>query len=345
MAVAVGGCAPTTSTGSLPVEVLVILDSGDNSLHVVSVDTTDARRTISLEGLSFVATDLATRGSYAVVAGRAPTAGAALIDLALGTIVRTYPLLGGSVNAITIPDLAHAFVANSDGGTVAELDLTNGGVPAFIPAPGGPRGLAAVRGKVFSVIGNRLPCSEEECILGPSWLIQVDRDLPRDSVQLSGPGNAGPAIVGTDGNLYVLSAGQPLASDGRLSVVDPLRNTELAVFSGVGPVAPAWMASDGGERVLIASPAGGLMVYNIRERRMTLPFGSGIPLEFPTGMFTDALGRIYVPQRGTCADASSAKVRVFAPSLVERQPIAGFICPIAGAIAEVAADRIFTATP
>jgi hypothetical protein len=342
----IAACAPTTGTETLPVEVLVVLDSIDASLRVVSVDSTEYRVTIPLDGLGFVPTELAARGALAVIAGREPLAGAALLDLATGAVIRTYPLLDGSIDDVTIPDPSRAYVAIGTGSAVAVLDLVGGGLPALVPAPGGPQGFALTRGKVFTVIGNRLGCSPVSCNLGPSWLIQVGADLPRDSIQLSGPGNAGPAVVGTDGNLYVLSAGAPLGGgEGRLSVVDPVRNTELALYSGVGPVAPSWIASDGGERILFASPSGGLMVFNTRERRLTLPFGSGIPLEFPSDLVTDALGRAYVLQRGGCGTGPSGRVRVFGPTLVEQQPILDLSCPVAAAIAEVPADRIFTTTP
>jgi DNA-binding beta-propeller fold protein YncE len=245
-----------------------------------------------------------------------------------------------------MPDNESAYVAISSGSAVVVLDLQAGGQPVLLSAPGGPKGFAVARGKVFALIGNQVGCSPVACNKGPSWIVQVQPGLPRDSIQLSGPGNALAGIVGTDGNLYVLSAGAPLGGgEGRLSVVDPVRNTELASYAGVGPVAPSWIASDGGERVLFASPTGGLMVFNTRERRVTLGFGNGIPLEFPTDMVTDALGRAYVLQRGGCSDANGGRIRVFGTALIEQQPILGVACPIAGAIAEVPAERIFTQQP
>lgn len=341
-------CAPTTGTDTLPVEVLVVLDSVEASLVIVSVDSTQHRRDVSLQGLGFVPTQLAARGNLAVVAGRLPQPGAALIDLAQRAVVRTYPLLGGSVNDVTITDPTHAYVAIGSGSAVAELDLTTPAVPGLIAAPGGPQGFAVTRGKLFTVIGNRAGCETDPvgCERGPSWIVQADRSLPRDSIPLSGPGNAGPATVGADGFVYVLSAGDDFAGgEGRLSVIDPVRNTETAVFAGVGPVEPAWMASDGGDRIYVASPAGGLLVFNTRERRFTVGFGRGIPLEFPTDMLTDALGRAYVLQRGGCTSALPGVVRVFGTNLIERQPIRDLSCPVAGAIAEVPANQIFTQAP
>jgi DNA-binding beta-propeller fold protein YncE len=343
----IGACAPTNSTGTLPVEVLVVLDSTAAELVLIPVDSIQVRRSIPLDGLSFVPTVLDARGDVAVVAGRLPAAGAAVIDLSTGQVVSQLALLQGRIAAVQVTESGRAFVAVSTGSAVETIDLLTGG-KVLLAVPGGPQGFAATRGKVFSVVGNRAGCESDPvgCVRGPSWLVQTEPTLPRDSIPLSGPGNAGPATVGADGFVYVLSAGDEFAGgEGRLSVIDPVGNVELAVFAGVGPVEPAWLASDGGNRILVASPAGGLLVFNTRERRFTLPFGSGIPLEFPTDMVTDALGRAYVLQRGGCSAGSGGRIRVFGTSLIEQQPIMGVQCPIAGAMAEVPAERIFESQP
>lgn len=339
-------CAPTRSTGTLPAEVLVVLDSIENQLTLVSVDSTWARRAIALDGLGFVPIRLAAQGGVAVVAGRQPEPGAAAIDLVTGTVTHLYSLPSGTLGSVAIVGGTTAYVSLTSGTTVVALDLTQGGIQHTVAAPGGPQGFVATRGKVLATIGNQLGCPPTSCDLGPSWLLQVRAGLPRDSIPLSGPGNAGPVEVGADGNLYIVSAGPTLGGlEGRLSVVDPVRNIEAAAYTGVGPVAPSWIASDGGERVLIASPPGGLMVFNTRERRMTLPFGSGIPLQFPVGLVTDVIGRAHVVQQGGCNAADPGRVRVFGTNLIERQPIDGITCPIAAAMGEVPADRIFSQAP
>lgn len=339
----VGACAPTNSTGAIPIEVLVVLDSTAGSLLLIPVDSSRVQRTISLDGLDFIPTVLDARRDIAVVAGRLPAAGAAVIDLSTGLIVSQLALLQGKVVAVQVTENGQAFVAVSTGSVVSNIDLETGG-QVLIGVPGGPQGFAVTRGKVFAVVGNRAGCEADPvgCSRGPSWLIQVESTFPRDSIPLSGPGNAGPAAVGADGYVYVISAGDDFdGGEGRLSVIDPVRNVEIAAFSGVGPVEPAWLATDGGDRILIASPVGGIMVFDTRERRLTLPFGSGIPLEFPTDMLTDALGRAYVLQRGGCTEANGGRIRVFGTELIEQQPIVGVLCPIAGAMAEVPAERIF----
>jgi hypothetical protein len=64
-----GACAPTNSTGVLPIEVLVVLDSIDQRLDLIPVDSGTVARTIGLAPLGFVPQFVAARGGTAVVAG------------------------------------------------------------------------------------------------------------------------------------------------------------------------------------------------------------------------------------------------------------------------------------
>lgn len=341
----VGACAPTTSTGSLPVEVLVVVDSTDFTLRLIPVDSSRVVREIQLgAALGFHPSLIAARGKYAIVAGNdAQAARAVIVNLEAGAIQDLISLPEGRVTAVSIPDDGHAFVASRLSGTLTRIDLATG-ASTLLPAPGGPEGFGVTRGKVFAVIGNRQEgCIGVACPRGPSWLIQSEPGIPRDSVPLSGPGNAGPSALGSDGLLYVLNRGDEFgAGEGRLSIVDPIRSAEVASFGGVGPLVPSWILSDGGEQMLIASAPGGIMVFNTRLRRFTLPFGSGIPLEFPSDMVGDAVGRTYVLQRGGCSADLPGKIRVFGPNLIERASISAGPCPVAGAMAEIAADRLFT---
>lgn len=342
-----GACAPTTSTGTLPVEVLVVLDSAAPNLLVVSVDSTDARATIDLATLPFVPSLLATRGGLAAVAGVASATqagGVAIIDLANRSLVELFTLPLGNVSAITFADERTIYVGSGTSHTAQMLELQQHAQQP-IPAPSGAQGFVLARGKVFAVIGNRIGCAPIGCNNGPSWLVRIDPSVPRDSIPLSGPGNAGPAALGPDGYLYVLSAGEVVTEEGRLSIADPVRNLEIATFAGVGPIENAWIASDGGSRILIATPVGGLLVFDSRERRFTFPFGNGIPLTAPTDLVTDAVGAAYVSEQRGCAAVDPGLVRVFSGTLVERPSLRLGTCPVALGIAEIPADRIFPTAP
>lgn len=345
-AMLVGACAPTNSTGTLPVEVLVVLDSTDNTLALVPVDSGRVEGVVSLGELDFVPRFVAARGELAVVVGTNPitlAGGAAIVDLG-GRTVREVQLSLGAVSGVITTEDEFAWIAHSSSAIITRLDLRTAS-QRVVATPGGPQGFAAARGKVYAVIGNQLGCPPVSCDLGPSWLIQVRETLPRDSISLSGPGNAGAAVLGSDGLIYTLSPGPPLGtSESRLSVIDPVRGVEVAAFAGAGPAAGAFVASDGGERILIVTPVGGLMAFNTRDRRFTIPFGSGIPIDDPTDLATDALGRIYVTERGGCTDAAPGRIRVFKNNLIEGQSVRASSCPVAAAIAEVAADRLFGST-
>ena len=348
LALLVGACAPTNSTGTLPVEVLVVLDSTSSNLALVPVDSGQVEGVVPLGTLDFVPRFVAARGKVAVVAGTNPqtlAGGVAIVDLET-RVVTTRQLSLGKVAAVTMSEDDVAYVASWSTGIVSRINVRTGEL-VVINAPGGPQGLTATRGKVFAAISNRQGCDVDPvgCGRGPSWLLQVEPGLPRDSIPLSGPGNAGPIATGADGNVYVLVAGYALAGGvGRLDVIDAVRSVEVASFARVGPVEPAWITSDGFERVLFVSEPGGLMVFNTRERRLSRPFGNGIPLTFPAELTNDALGRAYVVERGGCSASAPGRVRVFSPGLVERPQIAVGPCPVAAALAEVAADRLFNWT-
>ncbi len=343
----VAACAPTNSTGALPVEVLVVLDSADASLALVPVDSAKVARTIPLGTLGFVPRFVAASGATAVVAGTASgteIGGLALVDLSTGAVAQRSLSLG-RVAAVIMADPTTAYVASWTSGIVSRLDLASGALDV-ISVPGGPQGLTATRGKVFAAVGARQGCDLDPvgCARGPSWLLQVAPGLPRDSIPLSGPGNAGPIATGPDGNIYVLVAGDEFAGgEGRLDLVDPVRNLELASFARVGPVEPAWIAGDLVDRVFFASGPGGLMVFNTRDRALALPFGSGIPLSFPADLAVDATGRIYVLERAGCSAGNPGRIRVFKANLIEAQPMHAGDCPVASALAEVPAERLFLA--
>ncbi len=337
----VGACAPTTSTGSLPVEVLVVLDQVERSLIVTPVDSSASLRIISISPVPVLATSLAVRGSLAAV-GLSGGGSVILVDLAKQEIIRTISGLFPSpnpVSAIAFGEDGRLYVASRDSEMVFRIDPATG-AGDLVTAPGGPQGFGVVRGRVYGVAGNRIGCPPfpAACSSQPSWLSTLSNGFG-DSIPLLGPGNAGPAAAGADGLLYVLSSGDGAPVEGRLSVVDPVRNVEIASFGGFGP-APRWVASDGGDRVLVLSALNGLMVFNSRERRVERGAGLGIPFQSPGGMTVDALGRIYVLEQGNCTVTNPGRVRVFGADLIERPPLTGGICPVAAATTDIPADQL-----
>lgn len=72
-------CAPTTSTGSLPVEVLVVLDSATRTLTLIPVDSTRVITTLPIDIPAAAPTALAVRGSLAIVGLAEPDPIAAVV--------------------------------------------------------------------------------------------------------------------------------------------------------------------------------------------------------------------------------------------------------------------------
>jgi len=82
-------------------------------------------------------------------------------------------------------------------------------------------------------------------------VIRVLRVRTPDSIPLTGLA-ARFAVVGDDSLLYVVAAGRSGAADGKLSIVDPKRRTEVAVLNGLGESPGRWCFIHW-SRLLIAS--------------------------------------------------------------------------------------------
>jgi hypothetical protein len=338
---AIAGCAPTTSTGTLPVEVLVVLDQASASLVLIAVDSTEARRSISLAGIpDFTPQLLAARGNIAVVIGVQPKA--VIVDLTAGPVGQ--PLLLNFVpSELFMTDAGIAYAGSPQFDVLNRIDPV-GHVATFQSIAGGVGGFGVARGRLYAVVANRVGCDEAQtppCNAdGQSWLTELAVGAGADSIPISGPGNAGRAVAGPDGLLYVLNRGDGAPEEGRLSAVDPITNAEIASYGGFGP-GPRFIASDGLARILIASQAGGLMEFSARDRRVVRGFGSGISLRTPADLLTDALGRAYVVEFGGCTADNPGRVRVFGTDLVEGPDIT-LPCPVAAAVGEVPADLFAT---
>lgn len=340
---ALGACAPTTGPTALPVEVLVVLDREERSLRLIATDSTNVSRTIDLSGSlgALKPTVLAVRGTIAII-GLGNSANVLVVDLAVRRVLRMNPVAGvGTIAALAISETGPGFSAipaTPNGENVTRFDPLTGESSNFQVA-GGPQGFAVARGTVFIVLGNRQLCypAVPSCIDAASWLKPFPFNTT-DSIPLFGPGNASATALGSDGLLYVLSTGNGGSAEGRLSAVDPVARTEIASFGGFG-LAPRYMASDGGDRLLIAGP-NELMVFNTRDRRVEKGVGAGIPFPAaPRALVTDAFGRAYLPVGGSCqAGGANGSVRVFGTDLVERGPIPTGVCPVDVAVTEIPAD-------
>jgi DNA-binding beta-propeller fold protein YncE len=329
----VGGCAATTAPSPAPEELLVVLNAGDHSLTLVPVDSTHGARVIPFGPLTASAVDLAARGELAVVAGGASDA-VIIVHLGSGQVFRTVALpVGSRPAAVAMVDERTAYVANAGINTTTRIDLFTGDT-ASLPVGTFPRDLLLARGRLFVVNGNVGPCPAGLCSLGASWLTVVDPQTNalatgRDSIPLPGQGNARSATLGGDGLIYLIHTGsvEPEAA-GRLTIVDPVDREEVGSFGGFGLV-PQAVASDGGERLFVASIQDGLMEFNTRTRRVVRGAGEGISLVNNVAVAVDSRGRVYAIESGGCSAGSVGRIRVYRPDLTEAGGFLLGACPLA----------------
>ncbi len=335
----IAGCAATTAPSPPPDERLVVLNSGDHSLSVIPVDTSSAIRVIDFAPMAGPGQDLAARGELAVIAGGTADI-VVVVHLVSGQVFRRVNLpVGSRPTAVALVTDRIAYVANAGTNTVTRVDVFNGDT-ATIAVGRFPRDLLLTRGRLFVVNGNVQPCLEGLCSLGPSWLTVVDpqtnaRAGGRDSIALPSQGNARSATLGGDGLVYVVHTGALNPEvDGRLTIVDPVDREEVGSFGGFGLI-PAAVASDGGERLFVASPRDGLMEFNTRTRRVIRGAGEGVAITNNVAVAVDGRGRVYAIESGGCGPGSVGRIRIYRPDLTEARGFLLGACPIAATFVQV----------
>lgn len=296
------GCAEPNPSLPPPEEVLVVANSTAASLSVVPISPTGPEGTVRLSGTAV--------GSIAafgpILLASLPADDAADVVALEGLQVRLtvgLPAGSGATGTAVLSDTV-AYVANPNLNTITRIDLLTGDT-ASLAVGVYPQGLIGTRGRLFVVNGNVGSCGQPGglCSLGPSWLTVVDPETNElatgiDSIPMPGPGNARYVTVGTDGLLYVMNRG--VATESRLSIVDPVGRREVASFGGFGND-PGQIVADRGERILISSLTEGVMVFNTRTRTVTRGAGNGVAIPDNSGLAEDGAFRTYAVQSGGCA--------------------------------------------
>jgi len=341
-------CAPTTAPLPDPLELLVVVNSAERTLSLVPLRPEGFAVRLSIPGARATPQRVATRGGLGLVPLGAAD-GVAVYDIGRRMLLRTVSLAPGSrpFDGILIGDSV-AYVSNPPLNTITRIDLRTDDT-ASVAVGQWPTAMVSARGRLFVLNANLAECTESltgTCVLGESWITVVDpfantRSSGRDSIPLPGPGNARSAAVAGDGFLYVLSTGAPTDSttpDGRLSIIDPIRRVEVGSFGGFGPE-PVWVASDGGERLFIASPTEGLLEFNTRTRTVVRGVGQGLPVSQNTAVLVDRLGFVYAIESGSCTGGTQAgRARIYRPNLTELRGVDLGACAVGGAVALVPAD-------
>jgi len=342
---AVLACAETTAPLPPPQELLLVVNSGEPSLSLIRIRPEGSPLRLQIPVSGATPSRVATRGTIALVPLGA-TDGLAVFDLAQPRLERVIPLATGSApfDAVLIGDSV-AYVSNPPLNTITRIDLRTNDTASVLVGRW-PTGILAARGRLFVLNANLALCDAPvsgTCSAGESWITVVDpftnsRSTGRDSIPLPGPGNAISGTVGGDGFLYILNAGATLDGeipDGRLSIVDPIRRSELGSFGGFGQL-PAWVTSDGGERVFIGSPSEGLMEFNARTRSVVRGVGQGLPVVDNAAVVVDRSGLVYAIESGSCAGGGApGRVRIYRANLTEVRVIALGTCATGSALALV----------
>jgi len=339
--IAAAACASTIGPVVPSIQVLVVLDSLDDALFIIPVDSPDVAHKVELDynhNIGFFGKHaLALRGTIGVASHGGSVVSFDVVS-GLHTCDQEFTLSGG-IASLAFSDAGVVSVASYDNHTINYFDPAN--VPCTRQTPvfirGVPRAFVSARSILYAVAGNNVNAG--------SWLSSTSGQLndniplqPADSTPLSPPGNAQTAVVGSDGLIYVINAGTG-ASNARLSQVNPVDHTELSVISGFG-TRPQFIATDGVDRIFVAALEG-MVVYNIRTNRVERDAQSAILLAAgtPRGLATDDFGRVYALLSGSCVSvpATPGHVQVFGADLVSTKLIAVGRCPVAIGVTDIPA--------
>jgi hypothetical protein len=324
-------CAATSPSAPPPQEVLLAVNSTEGSLSIVPVAQPGSAVKVPLGGTAPTPVGVSALNGIAVVPMGNDNS-VAIVDLRTATVARTIPLPANSgATGSAVIDDSITYVANPNLNTVTRVNYLTGDT-ASVAVGVYPQGLLYTRGKLFVLNGNLVNFAPA----GSSWLNVIDPVTNQrittgpDSVELTGPGNAGFASEGgaNDPFIYIMNTGSYSSGDGALSIVEPVSGRLDATIIGFG-TGPGAIASDGGERLYISSYSEGLMVLDTRNRSIIRGAGNGVAVPNNAAVAVDAEGRIYAIDSGPCAGGQPGYAHVLrADDLTESGTIALGECPV-----------------
>ncbi|HEX3235496.1 MAG TPA: hypothetical protein VHR41_14955 [Gemmatimonadales bacterium] len=329
------GCADTNAPLPEPQEVLLAVNRTANTLSIVPVDDPSSAASVPLGGTGSTPTGVSARGAMAIVPlGLADAV--AVVDLRTRAVVRrvALPDSSGATGSAVIDD-SIAYVANPNLNSVSRVNYLEG-TTAELVVGRHPRGLIFTRGRLFVLSGK---LDDTLVTIGPGWLSVVDPASNklasgRDSIPLTGPGNAGFATVAVNGLMYVMSTGSSNQDEGRLSIVDPVARVETASFSGFG-ANPGSVAADADSKVYASSYVEGLLVFDTDSNKVVRGAGDGVPIPSNSAVAVDSRNRIYAIEAGPCRAGRPGKAHVLGPDLAELRTITLGDCPSGAAVVQI----------
>jgi len=327
LAIIATACSDALEEDTTAGQVIVVLNAADLSLSLV--DATSFRvTTLPLSGAGTPTTLGARERTVLVPLGSADAV--EVVDLAGGQGTTALATGSGATGA-AVADDSLAWVANPGLGTATLLNHRSGDTVRSVAAGVFPHAVAVVGSGVFVVNANLVGGAPA----GPSWITATTgAGGGGDSLGLTGT-RAGSVVQGADGLLYVVSAGDAGAANGRVSVVDPATKRELVVINGLGESPGAAVYHPSG-RLLVASLTEGILEINTSTRSITRGPGSGIK---PTGdgvaaLALDPRGRVYaVASRGCVGTPGVVHVLSAPPDYDVMRTVTVGNCPVAAAAA------------
>jgi DNA-binding beta-propeller fold protein YncE len=331
-------CSDALEQTSSAGQVIGVINSIDRTLSLISATDFSVSTRSWQSGNANPTTIDGSGNTFVVPLGPADAVGIDLLPgpCPPGALCRNpdyvIPLATGSgATGVAIQDDSIAWVANPNLNSVTRLNYLSGDT-ASIAVGEHPLAIAILGTRVFVVNANLIGGSPA----GPSWLTSFDCCGVRtpDSIPLTGT-NARFAVVGDDSLLYVVAAGHAGAADGKLSIVDPVGRTEVAVLNGLGESPGAAAFHPTGGRLLVASLTEGILEVNTSTRNVTRGPGNGVKPggHGVSGLAIDLRGRVYAVDPGACAAAGTVHVLTAPPNYSEIQTLGVGVCPATAAVA------------
>lgn len=331
------GCSDALEQRSSAGQVIGVVNASDRTLSVISATDFTVTTRNWLTGSATPRTIDGRGHVFVVPLGAADAVGVSRFfqcPTGAACVVPDYVLPldpGSGATGVAIQDDSIAWIANPSLKTVTRLNYLSGDTVS-VRAGIYPQAVAIVGTRVFVINGNLTGGTPA----GPSWLTSFGCCGVRtsDSIPLTGT-NARFAVVGDDSLLYVVTSGHAGAADGRLSIVDPVRRTEVAVLNGLGESPGPVAFHRTGGRLLIASLTEGILEVNAATRSITRGPGNGVKPggHAVSGLAIDLRGRVYAVDPGSCAAAGTVHVLTRPPSYNEIQAVSVGVCPTTAAVA------------
>jgi len=314
-------------------EVIVVVNSTENSLTLVPVNEPTNTATIPLGSATGTPVSLAVKGSLAAVPLGLDHA-VAIVDLKARAVMRTVGLAQGSgATGAAFEGDSAVWVSNPLLNTVTRITIASGDT-ASVAVGQYPQGLAVLGDDLWVLNANLETATFTPA--GPGWLtvVELASRTVSDSIGLTGL-NSQFLIPADDGLLYVVHSGRFGVVEGRLSVVNPVTRAEVAVINGLGEFPGAAADDLRRARVIVSSFNYGLMEVDRATRTVTRGPDDGLLIDGAgfAGVTLDSSGRIYGIQSGDCV--APGRVQVLQADFSRVVTVTAGSCPFAVAAARL----------